>query len=236
MCTVSTGTGLWPCSAIRKLRKTTPNGPCARPLASQRALDELNARNAAKNASRLIARIGLESGQVVVDATGAVFGEAPNIAARVQSLAEPGAVIVTAEVQRQIAGLFVAEERGAHGLKGVPNPVTLYRIMRASGGGRRGGGRVMTPLVGRERELELLSRHWERARAGEGQLVARRGRAGHREIQVNPRVSRSARRNAPHMGGMVVVAAVAKYAVASDRGMGPPTVRRRRCVRPTETR
>ena len=66
-------------------------------LAIQRALDELNARNAGKNAPQLVARIGLESGQVVVDATSAVFGEAPNVAARVQSLAEPGSVIVTAE-------------------------------------------------------------------------------------------------------------------------------------------
>jgi class 3 adenylate cyclase/predicted ATPase len=147
-------------------------------LAIQRALDELNARNAAKNASRLIARIGLESGQVVVDATSAVFGEAPNVAARVQSLAEPGSVIVTAGVQRQVAGLFVAEDRGVHELKGMPAPVTLYRIMRASGGGRRGGGRVMTPLVGREEELELLSRHWESARAGEGQLVLVAGEPG----------------------------------------------------------
>ena len=70
-------------------------------------------------------------------ATGAVFGEAPNIAARVQALAEPGSVIVTAGVQRQIAGLFVAEDRGVRELKGVPAPVALYRIVRASGGGRR---------------------------------------------------------------------------------------------------
>jgi class 3 adenylate cyclase/predicted ATPase len=147
-------------------------------LAVQRALDELNARNAGKNVPQLVARIGLESGQVVVDATSAVFGEAPNVAARVQSLAEPGSVIITAGVQRQVAGLFVAEDRGAHGLKGMPAPVTLYRIMRASGGGRRGSGRVMTPLVGREEELELLSRHWERARAGEGQLVLVVGEPG----------------------------------------------------------
>ncbi len=147
-------------------------------LAIQRALDELNARNAGKDEPQLVARIGLESGQVVVDATGAVFGEAPNVAARVQSLAEPGSVIVTAGVQRQVAGLFVAEERGVHGLKGMPAPVVLYRIVRASGGGRRGGARVLTPLVGREEELERLSRRWERARSGEGQLVLVTGEPG----------------------------------------------------------
>ena len=75
---------------------------------------------------------------MVVDATGEVFGKAPeeNVAARVQAAAEPGSVLVTAAVQRQVAGLFVAEERGAHTLKGAPAPVTLYRVVRASGGRR----------------------------------------------------------------------------------------------------
>ncbi len=111
-------------------------------LATQRALAELNARNAGRGAPQLIARIGLESGQVVVDATGEVFGDAPNVAARVQAAAEPGSVLITATVQRQVAGLFVAEDLGAHELKGVAVPVTLYRIVRASGGGRRGGARA----------------------------------------------------------------------------------------------
>jgi class 3 adenylate cyclase len=113
-------------------------------LAIQRALSELNARNTGK-APELVARIGLESGPVVVEVTGEVFGEAPNIAARVQGLAEPGTVLVTANVQRQTAGLFVAEDHGACELKGVPAPVTLYRIVRASGG-RRTGGRTRPRL------------------------------------------------------------------------------------------
>ncbi len=146
-------------------------------LAIQRALGELNARNAGRDAPQLAARIGLESGQVVVDATGEVFGVTPNVAARVQAAAEPGSILVTATVQRQTAGLFVAEDRGAHTLKGVPVPVTLYRIARASGG-RRGGARALTPLVGREEELDLLSRRWERARSGEGQLVQIVGEPG----------------------------------------------------------
>ena len=146
-------------------------------LTIQRALGEMNARNAAKGASQLSARIGLESGRVVVEATGEVFGEAPNVAARVQGLAEPGTVLVTANVQRQTAGLFVAEDKGAHELKGVPAPVTLYRIVRASGG-RRSGARTLTPLVGREEELDLLRRRWERARGGAGQLVLIVGEPG----------------------------------------------------------
>src|SRR3984957_7781530 len=78
-------------------------------LAIQRALGEMNARNAGRGAPQLAARIGLESGPVVVEATGEGFGEAPNGAARVQGLAEPGTVVVTANMQRQTAGLFVAE-------------------------------------------------------------------------------------------------------------------------------
>jgi class 3 adenylate cyclase len=146
-------------------------------LAIQRALDEINARNAGRGAPPLSARIGLDSGPVVVDATGEVFGEAPNVAARVQGLAEPGTVLVTANVQRQIAGLFVAEDKGAHALKGMAAPVALYRIVRASGG-RRGGARALMPLVGRGEELDLLRRRWERARSGAGQLMLIVGEPG----------------------------------------------------------
>jgi class 3 adenylate cyclase len=147
-------------------------------LAIQRALAELNRKNAETGKPALAARIAIESGPVVVDAAGEVFGDVPNIAARAQALAEPDAVVVTARVQRQIAGLFVAEERGTHELKGVPEPVTLFRIVRASGGGRRLGQRHLTPLVGREEEIAMLMRRWERARQGDGQLVMIVGEPG----------------------------------------------------------
>ena len=147
-------------------------------LAIQRALLAINARNASKGAPELSARIGLDSGQVVVDATGEVFGEAPNIAARVQSAAEPGSILITATVQRQTAGLFVAEDRGQHELKGMSTPIALYRVIRASGGGRRGGTRALTPLVGRDEELDLLGRRWDRARQGDGQLALIVGEPG----------------------------------------------------------
>ena len=93
-------------------------------------------------------------------------------------LAEPGTILVTSAVQRQVAGLFVAEEQGTRELKGVSAPVLLFRIVRASGGGRRGGARALTSFVGREEELGLLTRRWERARAGEGQLVLIVGEPG----------------------------------------------------------
>jgi class 3 adenylate cyclase len=100
-------------------------------LAIQRALADLNARNTRSGAPELSARIGIECGSVVVDAGGEVFGEAPNVAARVQAAAEPGSILVTGSVQRQVAGLFVVEEKGAHELKGVAQPRSLYRVIRA---------------------------------------------------------------------------------------------------------
>jgi class 3 adenylate cyclase len=107
-------------------------------LSIQRALAELNLKNEGTGKPALAARIAIDLGPVVIDAGGEIFGDIPNVAARAQSLAEPNAVVVTARVQRQIAGLFVVEERGTHELKGVPEPVTLFRIVRASGGGRLG--------------------------------------------------------------------------------------------------
>jgi class 3 adenylate cyclase/tetratricopeptide (TPR) repeat protein len=147
-------------------------------LSIQRALAEVNRKNTAAGKPALNARIGIEIGAVVIDAAGEIYGDAPNVAARVQALAEPGAVVVTARVQRLIAGLFVAEERGSHELKGVPEPVTLFRLVRPSGGGRRSGQRHLTPLVGRDEEIAMLMRRWERARQGDGQLVLIVGEPG----------------------------------------------------------
>jgi class 3 adenylate cyclase/predicted ATPase len=147
-------------------------------LSIQRALADVNRKNAGAGKPALNARIGIEIGPVVIDAAGEIYGDAPNVAARVQALAEPGTVVVTAKVQRQIAGLFVAEERGSHELKGVPESVMLFRLVRASGGGRRAGQRNLTPLVGRDEEIAMLMRRWERARQGDGQLMLIVGEPG----------------------------------------------------------
>ena len=147
-------------------------------LAIQRALAELNRKNEGAGKPVLAARIGLETGPAVVDAAGEIYGDVASVAARVQALAEPGAVLVTSRVQRQVAGLFVAEERGIHALKGVPELTVLYRLVRASGGGRRSGQRHLTPLVGRDDEMTMLLRRWERARQRDGQLVMIVGEPG----------------------------------------------------------
>jgi class 3 adenylate cyclase len=146
-------------------------------LAIQRSLAELNRKNAGSGKPALAARIAIESGPAVI-AAGEIFGEVSNIAARAQALAEPGTVVVTAGVQRQIAGLFVVEERGSHELPGVPEPATLFRLVRASGVRRRAGQRHLTPLVGRDEEIAMLMRRWQRAQQGEGQLVVIIGEPG----------------------------------------------------------
>ncbi len=140
-------------------------------LAIQGALAALNAAHAGTGKPELTARVGIAAGLVVVDSSGEVYGDAPNVASRVQALAEPGGVLTTADVQRQLAGLFVVEDRGAHELKGLPEPVVLYRLLRQSGATRRLSARNLTPLVGREEELAALAKRWKRARRGEGQLV-----------------------------------------------------------------
>jgi class 3 adenylate cyclase/predicted ATPase len=147
-------------------------------LSIQHALADLNRKNAGAGKPELIARIGLESGPAVVDGAGEIYGDVANIAARVQAQAEPGAVLITTRVQRQVAGLFVAEERGTHALKGVPEPTALFRLIRASGGGRRSHMRQLTPFVGRQEEMAMLMRRWERVRQGDGQLVLIVGEPG----------------------------------------------------------
>jgi hypothetical protein len=143
-------------------------------LAIRRALAE---HNNEKGAPALSARIGLDCGLAVVDSTGEVFSDAADLAARVLTAGEPGSVLVTVNILRQISGLFVTEEYVARDPVGVA-PVSLFRIVRASGGRRRSAARAPTPFVGREQELGLLARRWERVQADEGQLVLIVGEPG----------------------------------------------------------
>ena len=147
-------------------------------LAIHRALDELSARNEARGLPALVARIGIDLGPVVVDSSGEVYGDPPNVAARVQTAAEPGQLLVTAAVQRQIAGLFVAEDKGPYDLKGVQGRPSLYRVVRASGGGRRSSQKERTPLVNREEEKAALFARWRSARSGNGQILLFIGEPG----------------------------------------------------------
>ena len=145
-------------------------------------LDTMAPLNAAlaSTGTRLAVRIGMHTGPVVIADAGEVFGATANIAARVQSAADPDTVLITAATQRLVTGMFVVEDRGAQVLKGVREPVALYRVVQSSGVRSRlavAAGRL-TPFVGREVELATLVERWELAADGEGQNVVVLGEAG----------------------------------------------------------
>lgn len=140
-------------------------------------------------AGPLAARVGIATGPVVVGQVvgegearerGAV-GETPNLAARLQALAEPGAVVVDAATRGLTGALFAWADLGEAALKGVGRPVRAWRALSESGVESRfealRAGHA-APLVGRSEELDMLLRRWRRARSGEGQVVMMRGEAG----------------------------------------------------------
>jgi class 3 adenylate cyclase len=143
----------------------------------------------APKGERLAARIGIASGLAVVgDLLGVgaaqeqtVIGETPNLAARLQSLADPGCAVVDAETRRRIGGLFECRDLGAVHLKGVPGPVCGWQVLGEAVVQSRFEAMhtaALTPLVGREDELELLLRRWRQAKEGEGQVVLISGEPG----------------------------------------------------------
>ena len=135
---------------------------------------------------RLSARVGIDSGTVVVGSGRSreadVFGDVPNIAARVQAAAQADSVLITGATHQLVAGLFVVESQPARTLKGFDQPVDLHRVIRLSEThGRLAAAvaaRSLTPFVGREEELRVLLNAWQRADEGEGRSVLVVGEAG----------------------------------------------------------
>jgi class 3 adenylate cyclase/predicted ATPase len=134
-------------------------------------------------------RVGIATGLVVVgDLTGSgeaqergVVGDTPNLAARLQALAEPNMVVIAEGTRRLLGNLFEFEDLGAKDLKGIAGPVRAWAALRASSAEGRFEAlhtAGLTELVGREEELELLLRRWSRAKRGEGQVVLVSGEAG----------------------------------------------------------
>ena len=134
-------------------------------------------------------RIGIATGVVVVgDLIGsgasqeqAIVGETPNLAARLQGIAEPNKVVIAEGTRRLLGNLFELEDLGAQDLKGIAGPVRAWTAVRsASVEGRFEAFHAsgLTDLVGREEELELLLRRWSKAKTGEGQVVLISGEAG----------------------------------------------------------
>lgn len=137
---------------------------------------------------RLEVRIGIASGLVVVgDLLGsgaaqeqAVVGETPNLAARLQALAEPNAVIIADPTRRLVGALFEVKDLGAQELKGFAVEQRAWRVLGESGVESRFAAfrGAETPLVGRAEELDLLVRRWQQAKAGEGRVVLLSGEPG----------------------------------------------------------
>ena len=152
-------------------------------------LELMTAVSALKAPEPLQTRVGIATGMVVVgDLIGsgasqeqAIVGETPNLAARLQSIAEPNTVVIAEGTRRLLGNLFELEDLGAKDLKGVAGPVRAWAALRASsveGRFEALHGTGLTDLVGREEELELLLRRWSRAKNGEGQVVLLSGEAG----------------------------------------------------------
>ncbi len=132
---------------------------------------------------KLQVRVGIHSGSVVMAQGGGtevdMFGEAPNIAARVQAAAAPDSIVITEATHALVSGLFLVEDLGAHSLKGISAPMRLHRVLGARLSRRRGfSAQASTPFVGRDDELHALRRRWERVHDGEGQHVLITGEPG----------------------------------------------------------
>jgi class 3 adenylate cyclase len=151
------------------------------------AIHELPLRNTQLQQPLQI-RIGIHTGPVVVGEIGSgekrehlALGETPNLAARLQALAEPDTVVLSAVTHRLVAGLFECQDLGPQALKGVSTPLAAYRVVRESEAQSRFEVALstgLTPLVGRELELGLLRERWTQATGGDGQVILLSGEAG----------------------------------------------------------
>jgi class 3 adenylate cyclase len=152
-------------------------------------LDLIQAVDALKSSAPLQTRVGIATGLVVVgDLIGsgaaqeqAVVGETPNIAARLQSIAEPNTVFIAESTRKLVGNLFDLNDLGQQELKGIGGPVRAWAALRPASVESRFDAlhaSGLTKLVGREEELELLQRRWSKAKIGEGQVVLLSGEAG----------------------------------------------------------
>ena len=142
-----------------------------------------------KTHAPLQTRVGIATGLVVVgDLIGsgssqeqAIVGETPNLAARLQGIAEPNSVVIAESTRKLVGALFELEDRGAQDLKGISGPVRAWAALRPSSVESRfeamhASG--LTELVGRGEEIEILLRRWSKIKTGEGQVVLLSGEAG----------------------------------------------------------
>ncbi len=228
----------WPEAHDNDAERATRSG-----LAILEGVAALNNRDAKCDRPKLAVRVGIDTGTVVIGKGGGneseVFGEAANIAAQVESTADPDSVMVTPAVNTLVSGLFVVEERGAHQLKGVAERVKLYQVMRLSSVRNRLAASMahgLTPFVGRDDETRLLWSRWQRASDGEGQVVSIVGEAG---IGKSRLVRQFRKRLAPtphNLARMRRLAVFPEHALVSDRGHASTRLRSTRRFRHGEAK
>ena len=152
-------------------------------------LELIAAVAALKSSVSLQTRVGIATGLVVVgDLIGSgeaqergIVGETPNLAARLQGVAEPNTVVIAEGTRRLLGNLFELEDLGAKELKGIAGSTRAFAALRVSSAEGRFEAlhtTGLTALVGREEESELLLRRWSKAKTGEGQVVLLSGEAG----------------------------------------------------------
>jgi class 3 adenylate cyclase/energy-coupling factor transporter ATP-binding protein EcfA2 len=153
-----------------------------------KAIDGLNAQLETEYAVSLSVRIGIHTGPVVVGEMGGnerqenlAMGETPNLAARLEALAQPGSVVISENTRRLLGELFALEPLGEQNLKGIAAPVKAFAVTGERLAETRfaaGQSDGVSAMVGRQQELALLLDRWRQAKAGEGQMVVLSGEAG----------------------------------------------------------
>jgi class 3 adenylate cyclase len=152
------------------------------------ALGQLNTRLAQERGVQLAVRLGIHTGLVVVGEVGGgtrqeqlALGETPNLAARLQGIAAPNTLVISATTFQLLGGFFACQPLGSPLLKGFAQPLAVYRVLYESMARSRleaAGSTGWTPLVGREQEIGLLLERWAQVKEGVGQVVLLSGEAG----------------------------------------------------------
>jgi class 3 adenylate cyclase/tetratricopeptide (TPR) repeat protein len=157
--------------------------------AARAALEIVHTVKRASSTEHLSVRIGIATGPIVVgepagagDQSKLAVGSTPNLAARLQGLAAADQIVIATSTRRLVGNAFELTDLGEYDLNGIAEPVHAWRVERAlvteSRFDANRGGSALTPLVGREGEVDLLLRRWAQARDGEGQVVLLSGEPG----------------------------------------------------------
>jgi predicted ATPase/class 3 adenylate cyclase len=153
-----------------------------------KAIAMLNTRLQRERGVTLAARVGIHTGPVVIGEIGSAsrrealaLGEPPNVAARLQALAEPDTIVISGATRRLLPASITVTDLGAHLVKGLPAPLRVYRVLGDRGvttSVEMSAAQTLTPLVGRDQEVGLLLDRWEHVKDGRGHTVLLSGEPG----------------------------------------------------------